>query len=85
MLRFFKNSTDEGHCEFSIFHLESFNENLFQIKMEASYWLILSNCKGTDEASQTLEVIFDHQSSSLRYIRHLQELLFIYNHAFFED
>jgi hypothetical protein len=53
--------------------------------MKASYWLILSNCEGTDEASKTLEIVFDNQSSTLRHIRHLQELLFVHNHTFFEN
>jgi len=85
LLRFFQNSTDECHSKLSIFHLESFNENLLQVKMKASHWLILGNCKSSDEASQTLEVVFDHHCSPLWYIGNLQELLFVDNHTFFED
>ena len=84
MLRLFQNSADEGDCKLPVLHLEAFDEYLFQVEVDASHRLILGDCQGANEASETLEMVLDDKRCSLWNIGDLDELLLVHNHALFE-
>lgn len=85
MLRLFQNSANKRDGKLPVLDLEAFDKNLFQVEMEAPHWLVLGDSQSTNEAAQTLEVVFDHHCSPRRNSGDCQELFLVYNHALFEN
>ena len=85
VLGLLQNPAYECHRKQTVPCLRSLDQDLLEVQMHTSDRFILRDGEAAKESAEADKIAFDDSSRTLRHRRHLQESLFVHDHALLEE